>query len=89
MRRALRAHSNNAAGAPVDSGDVKKHRNDVFRLLQLLAADAAIDMPETIADDLRAVLAAMTADDTFKPADIKLRISREEALARLSSAYRL
>jgi hypothetical protein len=89
LRWALRAHSNNAAGAPVDSGDVKKHRNDVFRLLQLLAADAAIDLPETIADDMLAVLAAVTADDTFKPADIKLRISREEAMARLSSAYRL
>ncbi|HWL19157.1 MAG TPA: hypothetical protein VNS33_05785 [Bradyrhizobium sp.] len=89
MRRAFGAHSNKAAGAPVDSGDVKKHRNDVFRLLQLLAADAAIDLPETIADDMRAFLAAVTADDAFKPADIKLRMSREEALARLSSAYRL
>ncbi len=78
-----------AAGAPVDGGDVKKHRNDVFRLLQLLVADAAIDLPEKIAGDMRAFLAAVTTDEGFKPADIKLRMSREEALARLSAAYRL
>ena len=78
-----------AAGERVDGGDVKKHRNDVFRLLQLLAADGAIDLPETITRDMRAFLAAVTADVAFKPADIKLRMSREEALARLSSAYRL
>lgn len=78
-----------AAGAHVDGGDVKKHRNDVFQLLQLLAADGAIDLPETITRDMRAFLAAVTADVAFKPADIKLRMSREEALARLSSAYRL
>jgi hypothetical protein len=78
-----------AAGDRVDSGDVKKHRNDVFRLLQLLPADGALDLPETIAADMRAFLAAVAADDAFKPADIKLQISREEALARLSSTYRL
>jgi hypothetical protein len=78
-----------AAGDRVDSGDVKKHRNDVFRLLQLLPADGALDLPETIVADMRAFLAAVAADDAFKPADIQLPMSREEALARLSSTYRL
>jgi len=78
-----------AAGEQVDSGDVKKHRNDVFRLLQLLPADRALELPETIAADMRAFLAAVADDGTFKPSDIGLRLTRDDALARLASAYRL
>jgi len=78
-----------AAGEKVDSGDVKKHRNDVFRLLQLLPADGVLELPETIAADMQAFLAAVAGDGTFKPSDIGLQLSRDAALARLLSAYRL
>jgi hypothetical protein len=78
-----------AAGEKVDSGNVKKHRNDVFRLLQLLPADGALDLPETIAADMRAFLDAVADDEAFKPSDIGLQLNREAALARLSTAYRL
>ena len=78
-----------AAGDKVDGGDVRKHRNDVFRLLQLLPADGAFELPKTIATDMRAFLAAVGGDDTFKPADLKLRMSRDEALARLAATYGL
>ena len=78
-----------AAGEKVDSGDVKKHRNDVFRLLQLLPANGTLVLPGTIASDMRSFLDAVAEDESFKPADIGLRLSREDGLARLSSAYRL
>ena len=78
-----------AAGEKVDSGDVKKHHNDVFRLLQLLPADGVLELPETIAADMQAFLAAVAGDGTFKPSDIGLQLSRDAALARLLSAYRL
>jgi len=77
------------AGEKVDGGDVKKHRNDVFRLLQLLPVGGVFELPETIAADMRAFLAAVGADEAFKPLDIGLRLSREDAMARLASAYRL
>lgn len=78
-----------AAGETVDGGDVKKHRNDVFRLLQLLPGDVTIELPDTIAADMRAFLAVVDGDETFKPSDIGLRLRRGDAIARLSSAYRL
>ena len=78
-----------AAGERVDGGDVKKHRNDVFRLLQLLPADGALDLPETIAADMRAFVGAVAGDETFKPSAFGLRLSREEGLARLAAAYGL
>jgi hypothetical protein len=68
---------------------VKKHRNDVFRLLQLLPAEGALDLPEPIRIDMRAFLDAVAADGSFKPADLKLRMSRDEALRRLAGAYGL
>lgn len=78
-----------SAGEKVSGGDVRKHRNDVFRLLQLLPADGAYDLTETSAADMRAFLASAAENDAFKPTDIGLRLSRDDALGRLSSAYRL
>lgn len=68
---------------------MKKHRNDVFRLLQLLSADGELQLPESITADMRAFLDAVAVDETFEPSAFGLRMSREEGLARLSSAYRL
>jgi hypothetical protein len=78
-----------AAGEKVDGGDVKKHRNDVFRLLQLLPAERALDLPETIRADMRDFIEAVSGDDTFKPSTLDLKLTREDALARLSVAYGL
>ena len=41
------------AGGNVDRKDIKKHRNDVFRLAQLLPLDASVDLPESVRLDLR------------------------------------
>ncbi|HZC16951.1 MAG TPA: hypothetical protein VE309_09320, partial [Caulobacteraceae bacterium] len=78
-----------AAGEKVDSGDVKKHRNDVFRLLQLLPADGAVDLPDDIRDDMRAFLGAVAGDEAFRPADFGLRQTPEAALTRLAETYGL
>ena len=40
------------AGGRVDSKDLKKHKNDVFRLYQTLSMDMRIQLPETIAADI-------------------------------------
>jgi hypothetical protein len=40
------------AGEHVDSRDIKKHRNDIFRLYQLLPPGLRIDMPESIQADI-------------------------------------
>lgn len=78
-----------AAGEAVDSKDVRKHRSDVFRLLQLLPAQGAKQLPGQIKIDMQAFLEAVRADDTFNPGDLGLRMSAHDALVRLAEAFGL
>ncbi|ABW66043.1 hypothetical protein [Desulfosudis oleivorans] len=41
-----------AAGENIDSRDIKKHRNDVLRLYQILSPEIKIDAPEAMRRDL-------------------------------------
>jgi len=76
-------------GEAIDSRDVRKHRNDVFRILQLLPAEGALELPASIQADMGAFVEAVAGDETFKPADLGLAQTREVALARLVAAYHL
>jgi hypothetical protein len=78
-----------AEGEDVDGGDIKKHRNDVFRLLQLVPGENALALPDSIRADMQAFVRAVAADEGFKPADFKVRLKPGEALARLIAAYGL
>lgn len=75
------------AGEPVDQKTVRKHRADVFRLLQLLADDERIALPEAIAADLAAFAAKVDADGDFQPKDIGLAGDASAQTARLRSIY--
>ncbi len=46
-------------GAPVDSKNVKKHRNDVFRLTDLITPEQRITTPETVWQDMTKFIEAM------------------------------
>ena len=76
-------------GDKVDSRNIKKHRNDVFRLAQLLSEDADIEMPEPIQNDMRRFLDLMEADQNLNPKDFGVPLTREDGVAFLRSAYRL
>jgi hypothetical protein len=53
-----------AAGGKVDSRDIKKHKNDVFRLFQIMPPDLRIELPESIKKDMdRYFVALMDAPD--------------------------
>lgn len=71
----------------IDSKKIKKHRNDVFRLAQLLPGDATIEMSEPIRDDLRRFLDLAEADETLDPKAFNVPLARDEAVALLRSAY--
>lgn len=73
----------------VKSGDIKKHRRDVFRLAQLLAADRKIGIADTIANDLREFLDGVRNDDSFDPKQFDVDMSRDEAIALLENVYSL
>lgn len=78
-----------ASGEAVDSKNIRKHRNDVFRVMQLLAEDAVLALPDPIHKDLAAFLDDVSRDERFKPADFGLKLSPAEAIARLAKAYGL
>jgi hypothetical protein len=78
-----------AEGAAGDHRNIRKHLNDVFRLGQLLATNAAFELPAPLQKDLSAFLAAAAGDEGFNPKHLGLAISREEAIERLARAYGL
>jgi hypothetical protein len=77
------------AGERVDEKVIKKHRNDVARLLQLLSAEARYDLPETVRADMITFVAALEADETFEPKAFNVDMSRASMIGRLKIAYTL
>ena len=75
------------AGEPVDSKNIRKHKNDVFRLSALLSAEIRISVPDSIFADLTDFLASIEAE----PSDLKslgLRNqSKEDVLGKIIDAY--
>ena len=51
------------AGEHVDSKNIRKHKNDVFRLAQLLTADTKQSITPEIAEDMKSFLTAMESED--------------------------
>jgi hypothetical protein len=78
-----------ANGETVRSSDIRKHGNDVFRLLQLLPGDALIDVGPAIQKDLRRFAALVEADDSLDPQQFGVDTTRDEGLAQLRAAYGL
>lgn len=73
-------------GGSVDSRDVKKHRNDVLRLSQLLTEDPLPLVPPIHARLMSAMDILETED--FDPRSIDLKIPLAEMVQRIRNAYR-
>ena len=76
-------------GANVDRKDIRKHRNDVFRLARLLPEDARIALPEPVRRDLRAFVELAHADQTLDPRAFDVPFTRDEAAVLLRTVYQL
>ena len=77
------------AGGNVDSRNIRKHRNDGFRLVQLLRTDAQVTLPESIREDLQAFIEQTKTDHTLDPRTFDVPFSRDEAVSLLRSVYGL
>ena len=78
----------NDVGEKVDANNIKKHRNDVFRLVQLLTQDS-VTLPASVKADLKTFVDAMANEDV-DPATFKIEnITKAEALATLKTVYGL
>jgi hypothetical protein len=74
-------------GGQVDDRDVRKHKNDVFRLYQIISPETRVVLPTNVARDMAAFLDAMV-DDGPDLAQIGLRgIKLADAVRGLKEAY--
>ena len=76
-------------GEQIDSKTIKKHKNDVFRLYQILDPTRDPEAPETVKKDIREFISRMRVEEV----DLKslgLRTgTRDGILAEISKVYRL
>ena len=77
------------AGANVDRRDIRKHRNDVFRLTQLLAEYARVTLPEPVRRDLLAFVNLVHTDENLNPRTFGVPFTRNEAVDLLAAVYGL
>lgn len=76
-----------AAGERVDEKDIRKHRNDVARMLQLLATDANFALPSTVQSDMADFVAALSGQEDFDPKQFGVNMTRDIVVSRLQAAY--
>jgi hypothetical protein len=76
-------------GNKIDEKNIRKHRNDVARLLQLVSASAQYVLPGPVADDMRSFVEQATSEADFDPRQFKVSMSREDIAERLRAAYQL
>ncbi len=57
------------AGARVDSKTIKKHKNDIFRLFQIISPNLRITLPESISNDMQQYLGEISKESelSLKP----------------------
>ena len=73
-------------GEHVNSGDIKKHKNDVFRLMNIINPDENINTPEMVRDDVRKFITKMP-QERINMKNIGLDMELNEALNILKYIY--
>ena len=51
------------SGEPIDTRDIKKHRNDILRLAQVLDPATTLQLPDTVQRDMAAFLGRLANED--------------------------
>ena len=77
------------AGEKVDSKNIKKHRNDIFRLSVLLSPNQRVDMADSIKQDLALFVKAMAEEKGLNLKDFGISISLENSLQNLRTIYQI
>jgi hypothetical protein len=83
----LRARA--AAGEEIDSRSIRKHKNDIFRLFQVIAPDTDVKPPLRIVEDMRSFLEQIVKEEVDLKALGLTTISRQAVLHGLRRLYRV
>lgn len=73
-------------GEHVNTKDLKKHKNDVFRLFQLVNPDEKVNTPKEIQEDIQKFLLAMPNED-IRLKNLGLDMKLDEVLENLQTLY--
>ncbi len=76
-------------GVKIQSGDVRKHRNDIFRLYQLLSPDNRIELPEQVRKDLQQCLDIIAGEAIDLSAFGLRNTTLDEIVMNLKNIYEL
>lgn len=78
-----------ANGDKVDSKNIKKHKNDVLKISQLLSPQLQVELPDSIKDDMRIFIAGI-ADDTVDMKNLGLAgLTLKQIIDSIHAIYRL
>jgi hypothetical protein len=76
-------------GEKIDTKDIKKHKNDIFRLYQILDPETNVIIPKVIAEDLNKFIALIVSEEIdFKALGLG-NVKFEKVLAALKKIYGL
>lgn len=77
-----------AAGADIDERDIRKHKNDVIRLYQLLSPSSRITVPQSIKQDMKQFLDRMDEEKSIDLKSLGIKnIELREVLITLREIY--
>lgn len=88
MKAWLDLNERKANGEHVNSRDIKKHRQDIFRLFPLIQSDTVISVPQEVYNDIQLFLSEME-NIAFEPKAIDLTYSKKEVLDTYRQIYQL
>lgn len=76
------------SGTRIDERDIRKHKNDVVRLYQLLSPVSRIALPQSIKNDMEIFLDRMIGDSTINLKNLGLKqVGLKEILSNLREIY--
>lgn len=75
-----------AAGENIGSSDIKKHRNDILRLSQVISPALRIKVPATVRQDLDRFVASGLKDGA-SPRDLGVPVTLDEVRALIDAVY--
>jgi len=78
------------SGEIVDSRNIKKHKNDVLRLFQVIPPDLRVSSPDSVTRDMTDFVEAVLAENSVDLKQLGLvGITLSELLERLTNVYQL
>lgn len=75
-------------GIHINERDLKKHKNDIFRLVQLLNQNETIEVEDSVKIDMQNFF-DLIGNDSIDMKALKLNYSKETAIKMIKHAFRM